>query len=152
MVGWEPNPPRAPDDSDDPGMTMSRFVPIDANASSTLVLAPSPIATMAMTAAMPMMMPSVVRNERILLRKSARTATRRMAIGFMRPPRERSERVRSGRAERAKPVDSCGLHNRSGRLLARVGLHDAVFHRDDARGVLRDVGLVRDQNDGDAGT
>ena len=48
---------------------MSRFVPIAANASSTCAFAPSPMATIAMTAPTPMMMPSVVRNERILLRK-----------------------------------------------------------------------------------
>ena len=36
---------------------------------STCALAPSLMATMAMTAETPMMMPSIVKNERILLRK-----------------------------------------------------------------------------------
>ena len=51
-------------------------MPIAANDCSTCALAPSPIATIAITAATPMMMPSVVRNERILLRISACRAIR----------------------------------------------------------------------------
>ena len=54
-----------------------------ANACSTCALAPAPMAIIAMTAPTPMMMPSVVRNERILLRKRARSATRSVTSGFM---------------------------------------------------------------------
>ena len=60
----------------EPGSTMRRFVPIEAKALSTRAFAPSPIATIAMTAATPMTMPSVVKNERVLFRKSARRAIR----------------------------------------------------------------------------
>ena len=56
----------------EPGRTINILVPIASNVSSTRDLAPSPIATMAITAPTPMMMPSAVRNERILLRRSAR--------------------------------------------------------------------------------
>ena len=86
-VGCEPEPPRAPPEVFEPGMTMSRFEPIDANASSTLALAPSPMATEKMTAHTPMIMPSVVRNERILLRMSARKATRSVCRMLMAAPR-----------------------------------------------------------------
>ena len=54
-----------------------------ANVSSTRDLAPSPNATMAITAATPITIPSVVRNERSLLRKSARTATRMICPAFI---------------------------------------------------------------------
>jgi hypothetical protein len=46
--------------------------------SCTCLLAPWPTPTMAMTAPTPMMMPSMVSAERILLRDSARIAIRRM--------------------------------------------------------------------------
>ena len=59
-----------------PDMTMSRFEPIAANDCSTIALAPSPIATIAITAPTPMMMPSAVRNDRSLLRISALPAMR----------------------------------------------------------------------------
>ena len=55
----------------------------------------------------PMMMPSVVRNERILLRSSARIATRRVCSGFMTAP---------------PAAASAGARNRPLRLLADVRL------------------------------
>ncbi len=54
-----------------PGLTKRRFVPISVNLCSTSALAPWPILTMAITAPTPMMMPSAVRKERILLRLRA---------------------------------------------------------------------------------
>src|SRR5215472_707898 len=81
-VGIEPKPPRTPPEDDDPGRTMRRLVPMAAKACSTCDLAPAPMAIMAMTAPTPMMMPSVVKKERILLRKMARMATRIVWRGF----------------------------------------------------------------------
>ncbi len=75
-VGCEPNPPWAPPEVVEPDMTMSRFEPMAANDFSTMAFAPSPIATMAITAPTPMMMPSAVRNDRSLLRISALPAMR----------------------------------------------------------------------------
>src|SRR5262245_1258791 len=75
-VGWEPNPPNTPRCEDEPGRTISRFVPIDENACSTRAFAPSPITTMAMKAATPMMIPSAVKNDRMVFRPRARKATR----------------------------------------------------------------------------
>ena len=74
-VGSVPAPAFAPPDVFAPDDTMRTLVPIDENACSTRARAPSPIETMAITAPTPMMMPSAVRNDRILLRSSARPAT-----------------------------------------------------------------------------
>lgn len=49
-----------------------------------LSCAPEPTATMAMTAATPMMMPSIVSAERILLMRSARKAILVLAANFLR--------------------------------------------------------------------
>src|SRR5215510_6952780 len=62
---------------------MSRFAPMEAKDCSTWALAPSPIATMAITAETPMITPNVVRNERSLLRKRAYTATRKVSSGVI---------------------------------------------------------------------
>jgi hypothetical protein len=85
-VGCDPKPPRCPPAVDDPGRTISRFVPIAANACSTCDFAPAPMAIIAMTAPTPMMIPRVVKNERSLLRKTARSATRRVCQRFMPAP------------------------------------------------------------------
>ena len=85
-VGIEPNPPIAPPRDDVPGSTTMMFDPIDANVFSTCALAPSPTATIEITAKTPMMMPSVVRNERSLFRSSARTAMRNVSKGLTRRP------------------------------------------------------------------
>ena len=61
---WEPvMTPREPRC---PGITISRFVPIAENRSRTCFCAPLPIASIAITAPTPMMMPSIARNERSL--------------------------------------------------------------------------------------
>ena len=57
-----------------PGCTSSMLAPMLAMVCLTAVEEPCPISTMAMTAATPMMMPSVVSVERMTLRRSALTA------------------------------------------------------------------------------
>ena len=110
-------------------MTMSRFEPIAANDCSTIALAPSPIATIAITAPTPMMIPSAVRNDRSLLRISALPAIAdrlhaghalvflRVLCLFLRALRDRL-RQRLARVLR---------------LLRAVGLNAAVLHADHAR-------------------
>src|SRR5215469_11494371 len=73
-VTLEPAPAAAPPLRVLPGMIVSRLVPSPASWLLTDALAPSPSATMAMTAATPMMMPSVVRMLRPLLDRNSATA------------------------------------------------------------------------------
>ena len=81
-VGCEPKPPMAPPPPEEPFRTMSMLEPMAAKVASTRALAPSPMATMAITAATPMTTPRPVRKERILLRASARRATRSVMSQF----------------------------------------------------------------------
>src|SRR5512141_237242 len=60
-------------------MTWMRFCPKLAIWDSICDLAPLPMLTMAMTAPTPMMMPSMVRSVRRVLRRKARTAIRKVA-------------------------------------------------------------------------
>src|SRR5437773_9444281 len=69
-----PAPERAPPWELLPDMIVSKLVPRPDNWLLTDALAPSPRATMAMTAATPMMMPSVVRMLRPLLARKAASA------------------------------------------------------------------------------
>ena len=57
-------------------MTVIRFVPVALTCSSIIACAPEPSATIAMTAATPMIMPSIVSAVRSLLRASALKAIR----------------------------------------------------------------------------
>ena len=87
MVGCEPKPPRPPGPELEPENSMMTLVPVPSMEAWMRDFAPSPIDTMQMTAATPMMMPSAVRKERILLRRSAMPAMRRVsAVEIMRPP------------------------------------------------------------------
>ncbi len=61
--------------NDCPGATVSRFVPSALIWSWTAFCAPLPSAIMVMTAPTPMMMPSIVRNERSLFARIAWSAT-----------------------------------------------------------------------------
>jgi hypothetical protein len=70
-----PDPIRNPLDVVLPGRTSSRFDPMEAICAEILWFAPSPTATMTMTAATPMIIPSIVRMERILFARSDRKAT-----------------------------------------------------------------------------
>ena len=82
---------RAPDWVTAPGKTMMKLVPSEPIASCTECEAPAPTATMVMTQATPMMMPSMVRLERIGLRTIALRPTlamlpSRMMTSLMCPP------------------------------------------------------------------
>ncbi len=92
-VGSEPAPTLTPPAVFAPDDTISTLVPIAVNACSTRALAPSPIATIAITAATPMMMPSAVRNERSRLRRSARSAMRMVSHSLMRARLRRRTRA-----------------------------------------------------------
>ena len=70
-VGTDPEPKRIPPLVALPESTMSKLDPMEAICSWMRALAPEPMAIMAMTAPTPMMMPSMVRPERILLRPRA---------------------------------------------------------------------------------
>ena len=127
-VGSDPAPALAPPDVFAPDDTISTLVPIDANACSTRARAPSPIATIAITAATPMMMPSAVSSDRSLLRSSARSATRTTSPGLMTPPPALPAPLRLTRSSWIRP-------SRTTITRSRVG---------------RDVRLVGDQHDRDA--
>jgi hypothetical protein len=73
-VGWEPMPAWMPPLVVEPGRMMSRLEPMVAIWSEICLVAPLPTATMTMTAAMPIMMPSMVRNERMRFTRRARAA------------------------------------------------------------------------------
>ena len=65
-----------------PESTTIRLLPMEAICSLMRSCAPEPTATMAITAATPMMMPSMVSAERILLMRSARRAIFTLAAIF----------------------------------------------------------------------
>src|SRR5262245_6422595 len=67
----EPLPNDTPPDDAVPGCTSRLLAPIDWMVLATAFFDPWPMPTMAMTAATPMMMPSVVRAERMTLRLRA---------------------------------------------------------------------------------
>src|SRR5687768_10232173 len=69
-----------------PGMIVSSVVPRALMRSRTACCAPRPRAIIAITAATPMTMPSIVRNDRILLARSAPSATRRISPISTLPP------------------------------------------------------------------
>ncbi len=71
-----PMPPRTPPVLMLPGKMVIMFVPADLICSSICAWAPVPMATIAMTAATPMIIPSIVKAVRILLRPSALNAIR----------------------------------------------------------------------------
>ena len=66
-----------------PESTTIRLLPMEAICSLMRSCAPDPTATMAITAATPMMMPSMVSAERILLMRSARKAIFTLAAIFL---------------------------------------------------------------------
>src|SRR5690606_26620810 len=67
------------------GRTVSTLVPSASSRAWTCRCAPSPSATMVITAAIPMMMPSIVRNARSLFDRIALNATRRTSPMSMSP-------------------------------------------------------------------
>ena len=84
-VDAPPKPVRAPVCVTLPGCTTIRFEPRLLMLCCTDVRAPTPIATVTITAATPMTMPSMVSSERALLRTSAANASARVALTFMPP-------------------------------------------------------------------
>jgi hypothetical protein len=73
-VGSEPGPICIPPVLTEPGITRRRFDPILEIWSEIIRSAPAPMATIAITDAIPIMIPSMVRIERILLTRKAREA------------------------------------------------------------------------------
>jgi hypothetical protein len=65
-VGWVPAPILTPPEVVEPGRTIRRLLPMLAICSEILLLAPVPTASIVMTAPTPIMIPSIVRAERIL--------------------------------------------------------------------------------------
>jgi hypothetical protein len=78
-----PAPPRTPPTFCAPAETKRRLVPMLAICDWTVAEAPCPMLTITMTAETPMMMPSMVKAARDLLRASARKAMRMMARTFI---------------------------------------------------------------------
>ena len=87
-----------------PGLTISRLLPKLAICSVTLRVAPLPKVTRMITAATPMMMPSIVRIERMTFRRSSRSASNSAfpIIASIFPPRvvfRPSRSIRPGNAQ-----------------------------------------------------
>src|SRR5262245_36187316 len=76
-----PEPPRTPPWEALPALTVIMFVPAPLIWSSIMDVAPLPIATSVITAETPIIMPSIVRPVRILLRPSALNAMRNVMTG-----------------------------------------------------------------------
>src|SRR6185437_7800195 len=109
--------------------------------------------TIAITAATPMMMPSIVRAARILLRTSARNATRMIIKRFMVLIRLYPSPIRSIRGRfLVILVLVNGRHilqffRRIAPMLDRMIRFDlSVLEHDHAVGIFRDVRFVRDQH------
>ena len=71
-VGAPPKPDRSPPDVVLPGRTRRRLDPTEAIWAEIRSFAPAPMATMAITAATPMIIPSIVRIDRIRFARSDR--------------------------------------------------------------------------------
>src|SRR5262245_55348615 len=161
IVSCEPRPWRTPPVLLDPDRTMSRFEPRLWICSAMRACAPEPIETIAITAATPMMMPSIVRMLRSLLTRSARTAMRALASAFMprRPPGQ-AERTQRGGWVRARScrvvllfLEGQGREHSPGLPWCGhdvVPEHPAVPEGDHARGELGDVRFVRHEHHCDA--
>ncbi len=85
-VGREPAACRMPPMLAAPGKTTSTFVPSAWICCSILCWAPCPIATIAITAPTPMITPSIVSKDRILLRFKEWSATRNVSRKFIAKP------------------------------------------------------------------
>ena len=122
-----------------PALTMIMLVPAAWICDSIDDCAPVPSATIVITAATPMIMPSIVSAVRILLRASALNATRSTI---------RNDMVTTASAGSGQVRQFFGR----GAPVARraVRHHHAVAERDDPRAVLGDVVFVGDQHHGDA--
>src|SRR5215216_1023578 len=140
LVPVSPVPLRTPPTFCAPALTKSRLVPILSICACTEADAPWPMLTIAITAETPMMMPSIVRAARILLRIRARKATR-MII-------KKSMLLLVVIFNDGQVLQLLSRVTRIRDLLVRLDL--SVFEDDYAACVLRDVGLVRDKHQRDA--
>ena len=123
-----------------PGSTMIRLLPMLWICSLIRAVAPEPTATMAMTAATPMIIPSIVKADRMRLTRRARNAMRMLARSFIRDffVLFRGQVFQlDGRVERAR-------NN-------QIALQAAVAEVNVAAGVSCDVGLVSDNDHGHSG-
>src|SRR6187402_2696543 len=111
--------------------------PMEDSCSVMLCLLPCPMATMAMTAATPMMMPSMVRKARSLFRWSARKATRMRFNGCI----SLSIVVRNGKG-------SQGLPGVTDIFVLKVLLYFSVPQHDGAAAEGGDIRLVGYEDDG----
>src|SRR4051812_20196885 len=157
-----PWPMRTPPEEKLPALIMIMLVPADLTRSSIVVRAPVPSATMVMTAPTPMIMPSMVRMVRSLLRLSALSAIRRvMKIDMSASVRCRGRLRRSGLHQgggqvrrvvfrRRQRLQLLGRHAADRGIDLLIDLDASVAELDDARAVLGDVHFVRDEHDGDA--
>src|SRR5690606_6305116 len=129
-----------------PGRTVSTFAPSDASCPSTCRCAPSPSATIVITAAMPMITPSMVRKERILFARIAERATpivSPMSMAASAPP---SARVAAGERS-VRALAHAVLELRLLRLQPRDGHEDhavALVESIDDFGVVPVVDAERD--------
>src|SRR5512146_2873835 len=129
---------RMPPRFTEPEATKSTLEPMAAIWSCTCRCAPWPTPTIAMTAATPMMMPSMVRLERILFRASARQAIFRMAM--------MSIAILGSILKRRHGLQH--FRGAGGRGVELVAPHPSIAEDQHALGVLRNSVLVRDQHDG----
>src|SRR5688572_16551424 len=113
------------------GKTKNTFEPSELICSSMSAVTPLPSVTMVITAATPMMMPSVVRKLLRMWRLISRNASSRVVPNMS---------VRSRRFERLARA-----------MAALDSLDQAVLEVDDGLGELRHLGLVRNHQDGDPG-
>src|SRR6266545_7335151 len=153
-VAATPWPERTPPCVQLPADTMIMLVPADLICCSIESCAPRPSATIVITAATPMIIPSIVSVVRILLRFSAFNATRNV----MRTDMSGSafSGLWDGRGVRRH--DLIDRRRQVGQFLFRVPaigdrpIEDdaSIAETDEARGVLRNVEFVRDHQDGDA--
>src|SRR5262249_41950132 len=131
-----------------PALTMIIFVPADWIWLSIEVCAPVPSATIVITAATPMIIPSMVRAVRILFRLSAFTAIRRIITKDMSTPVPPSVRSRGRYRRSGHSREFCLACTPPGHATIRNPLSVTECH--DSSAVLRDVDLVCDEYHGDS--
>src|SRR5690625_1101052 len=132
--GSEPAPPRVPPRMDDPELMMSRLLPIEVKVCSTRLRAPSPMASMLITAATPMITPSVVKKERTLLRVRAVSATRMVSMGrIIRKTYAKAEEDRkSASGSSVCQIIEFRRHHRGVRRVLLVEAQETVAHPQNA--------------------
>src|SRR5262245_59980257 len=136
---------RTPPEVTDPGSSMIKFEPSDLICSSTRACAPAPTAIIVITAATPMMMPSMVSVLRSLFTRRARSAMRMLASQVMLPPPNFSRRRSCRRRHLVEfPQHRAGIGGLGIQLIAD---DVAVAKAHDARGKSCDIVLVGDEHD-----